>query len=946
MSGLSRDDAEEALLTRARARVARVRDAAGSESAVDEAAVWDVPLSRAQRRMWLLEQLSPGTDRYNVPIASRVRGPLDVDALGRALTALTARHSVLRTRFTTGPDGEPRQTADAPAPVPVEVVDRPDGAGADALVRAAAARPFELAAGPVLRALVVRHAAEDHTVLLAFHHIAVDGPSVALIADELTVLYGSLGSHEAEGGTGDPLPAAPQYAALARREWAVPAAALAHWRERLAGAAPVRLPRPEGADAGRHGAAVQAQPLPPNVLEPLRTLAVAHRTTLFTVVLTAAYAALMAGTGQQDLLIGCASTDRDLPEAAGTVGPCVNILPLRADLSGVTDFAGALERVREVLVTAQQHRHVPLDAIVDGLGAGSRDGDGTALVSVSVDLVGPAEVLRLPGTTAVPVEVPSATAKFPFALCVEETGDGQVRALAHHNLARVSPGAARALLASFAGLLAQAADDPATPLVRGRAAELYVRALPGVADVLSVGPDGPDGVLYVVPDGTAGLDAERLRAALRTRLGPAAAPGALTAVDTLPGADGGADDDGREAGGTEAVRAAFADLLGQPVHDDEDFFVLGGHSLLAVRLAERLREGFGVPMTGLDVMQQRTPGAVAALVRSRTADRAARERTTRPSPARSGATSSAEGAVLLTGATGGVGAFVLRELLARGTPVRALTRPESAHLLPLAGVEVVEGDLTDPDSLRAALRGTRGVIHAACTFTEPEVDRVAMAAMLDGWHDGPFVFISSTDAYGQPATADVTEDTPARGPHSGYGRAKLDCEELLLTAASTPDRPGRDWASVLRAPLVWGAHPRLREQLRWGATGSLYQAALAGRPLPLPPAHPDPDGGAWLGTAWVHAAALARASAQCLAAPLHGRANTVSGHLAWRDIAEELTRLLGTPSATASAEAEDRDLPVHLHRRRYRAERLAAVLAPGLGEDWRSALAETAGPER
>ncbi|MFZ3475660.1 condensation domain-containing protein [Streptomyces sp. 4.24] len=296
----------------------------------------------------------------------------------------------------------------------------------------------------------------------------------------------------------------------------MPAAALAHWWERLAGAAPVRLPRPEGADAGRHGAAVQAQPLPPGDLEPLRTLAATHRTTLFTVVLTAAYAALMAGTGQQDLLIGCASTDRDLPEAAGTVGPCVNTLPLRADLSGVTDFAGALERVREVLVTAQQHRHVPLD----GLDVGSRDGDGTALVSVSVDLVGPAGAPRLPGTTAVPVDVPSGTAKFPFALCVERYVPVLLRG--HHDLAWVSSHAARALLASFAGLLARAAADPATPVARGRAAEPYVRALPGIA---AVRPVGPDGVLFVVPDGTAGLDAERLRAALRTYLGPAAAPG-------------------------------------------------------------------------------------------------------------------------------------------------------------------------------------------------------------------------------------------------------------------------------------------------------------------------------------------------------------------------------------------------------------------------------------
>ncbi|MFD0385023.1 NAD-dependent epimerase/dehydratase family protein [Streptomyces stramineus] len=144
-------------------------------------------------------------------------------------------------------------------------------------------------------------------------------------------------------------------------------------------------------------------------------------------------------------------------------------------------------------------------------------------------------------------------------------------------------------------------------------------------------------------------------------------------------------------------------------------------------------------------------------------------------------------------------------MTALGRPVRALARPESAHLVSADGVEVAEGDLGDPDSLRAAVSGgVSAVVHAACTFTDPATDVAAMRALLDGWTRGPFVFVSSVDAYGRPPGPEVGEGEAAVRPVSAYGQGKLDCERLLLAAAGTRGRGG---ASAVRAPSCGGRTP-------------------------------------------------------------------------------------------------------------------------------------------
>ncbi|MFJ7589410.1 condensation domain-containing protein [Streptomyces sp. NPDC097617] len=970
------------------------RDTAGSVTTAP-AAAGVVPLSRAQRRMWLMERLGGAGDSYHVPFATRVRGPFDVAAFATALTRLVARHAILRTRYTER-DGEPHQEVlPTPRTVPVHVVDT-EPTNAPGLLRRETAQPFDLAAGDAVRALVLRHGPQDHTLLLTFHHIAVDGASLETVADELAVLYTA-----ATDGTGRNTPAAPpQYADHARREHeALPGfeAELNRWSDLLADAVPPRLPRPASAapqTAARPGAA-RSVPLAPAVPDALRALGAQRQATLFAVSLTAAFAALHRLTGDDDLVIGVAGTHRSGTAMRGLVGLCVNTLPVRVDASGDPSFAQLLRRVRDALLEAQRHRHIPFDLVLERLGAGARGADGTALVRVTSDVLGEPTVLRLPGTSAEYVDVPSDGAKFTLSYgLVPGDGTAQPRALVQYDPNALDDTVAEGALRDYAALLHAVAADPERPLstlllpgpndnssgprdgavpdgavpdgavpeddregalesaeAKGalngdhHPAAQALRAHPGVADATVVQPEQGPPLAYAVLHDSVGASGHELLGLLRRSLAPEAVPATVTLLDALPRSAAGPLDHAGLPGlpepsapsapsgpRAEAVKDTFTAVLGVAPSPDEDFFALGGHSLKAVQLAERLRTDLGLPVTGLDVLQARTPRALTALLDERAAQQSAAKAASRPAPR---TRDIRPGTVLVTGATGGVGAFVVRELAAQGRPVLALARPESAHLIATEGVDVIEGDLSDLAGLRDAVAQSDAIVHAACTFTRHDVDRAAMETMVDAWRRGPFVFVSSVDAYGHPGTDRVAEEAPPHEPVSPYGRTKLDCEAMVLRAAGTDGRGG---ASAVRSPIVWGAHDRLREQLRWGALGTLYQAAGQGRPIDLP--RPGTDGHGWYGAAWVHAAALARAVVECVDRPVHGVANACSGHVSWHDLAQDLTELLGTRAEFRVTGEVPQDLD---HRWHYDSARLARPLRPRPGEDRRTVLAEMIG---
>nr|BEK69969.1 hypothetical protein KPHV_71960 [Kitasatospora purpeofusca] len=911
------------------------------------------PLSHAQQRMWLMDRLGQGGPRYHVPLATRLTGPLDRDALATALTGLTARHHILRTRYG-HQDDRPHQEPAPSAPVPLPVRDAaPEDAAA--LLRAEAARPFDLAAGPALRALLLRHAPDEHTLLLTIHHIAVDGGSLPVLAEELAALYAAA----VEGRPADLPEPELQYADYARWERARDdrlAEAAAARAARLTGAGPLPLLRPVPPGTPERRAVLHSAPLTADTLDGLRRLGARHGATAFTVVLTAAFAALRAATGGSDLVLGCAGGHRSRPELRRLVGLQVNTLPVRARLpepDGDPAFTELLAVVRTALLDAQEHHEVPFDLVVERLGAAARGADGTPLLAVSCDLVHPAEPLTLPGLTAEAVEVDLGLAKFGLTLLVE---DGpRPRCLLQHDPAALDEATAARLHAVFADLLTAVATDADRPLSHLPGERLLderptdkrpvddqhpaVAALladPRVTDAaLHLAAHGP-ALAYATVSGPVAPSGAELRAALRRRLaGPEQLPLAVTLLDRIPRGSDGVLDPGRLPGAPtphlDTVREVFAELLGTRPSAEGDFFGLGGHSLVAVQLAERLRARLGLPLTGLDVLERRTPRALAALLAERAAERGSGAR--RPAAGTGTARAARTGTVLLTGASGGVGAALLQELVAQGRPVRALVRPESAHLVAGAGVEVAEGDLADPDSLRRAVEGAETVIHAACTFTEHGVDLAAMRVLVEGWRGtGGFVFVSSIDAYGRPEPGEVPEGGPSAGPLTPYGQAKLDCERILLDAA--PSAPGP--VAVVRSPIVWGPHRRLRDQLRWGATGALYQAALAGRPILLP----EPAAG-WAGASWVHSAALARAVTASLGDAPGRIVNAVTGHVSWAEFSAELVRLLGSSSTVAHGPDAEAEL---LRPWSYRADALAGPLAPEPGEDWRTVLAAMTAP--
>ncbi|MGI5451042.1 condensation domain-containing protein [Streptomyces sp. CA-243310] len=929
------------------------------------------PLSRAQRRMWLMERLGGAGDSYHVPFATRVRGPFDVAAFTDALTSLVARHGILRTRYTERA-GEPcQEVLPAPRTLPVPVVDI-DATHAPGLLRRESARPFDLAAGEAVRALVLRHGPQDHTLLVTFHHIAVDGGSLETVAGELAVLY----TAATDGTSPRTLAAPPQYADHARREHdALPGfgAELDRWSSLLADAAPPRLPRSEAAvvDTAVRPAAVRTVPLAPAVPDALRALGAQRNATLFAVSLTAAFAALHRLTGDDDLVIGVAGTHRSGSAMRGLVGLCVNTLPVRVDVSGDPTFVHLLDRVRAALLEAQSHRHIPFDLVLERLGAGARGADGTALIRVTSDVLGEPTVLRLPGTSAEYVDVPTDGAKFTLSYGLGLGDTARPVALVQYDGNTLDDAVAEAAVRDYAALLHAVAADPELALGRlplpepnhdavanqdadpdhdadpegaeadgdGHPAARALRAHPQVSDATVVRPAQGPPVAYAVLHDSVGPSGHELLGLLRRSLAAESVPATVTLLDALPRAAAGPLDQGRLPGSStpsapsgpraEAVTETFTAVLGVLPAPDDDFFALGGHSLKAVQLAERLRTDLGLPLTGLDVLQARTPRALTALLDERAARQSAAKAASRPAPR---SRDIRPGTVLVTGATGGVGAFVVRELAAQGRPVLALARPESAHLIAGEGVDVIEGDLTDLAGLRDAVAHADAIVHSACTFTRHDVDLAAMETMVDAWRRGPFVFVSSVDAYGHPDTDRVAEEAPPHEPVSPYGRAKLDCEALLLRAAGTEGRGG---ASAVRSPIVWGAHDRLREQLRWGAIGTLYQSAREGRPIELP--RPGTGGHPWYGVAWVHAAALARAVTESLDRPVHGVANAAGGHVSWHDLALDLTELLGTRADLRESDEVTRDLD---HRWHYDGARLARPLRARPGEDRRTVLAE------
>ena len=482
------------------------------------------PLSFSQQSLWLIERLQPAGGAYNLPTATRFEGALDVAALAAALAGLVHRHEALRTRFAET-DGEPWQEV-LPTPVagpPLPLADLsglPEGRREEEglrIARAEAGRALDLAAGPLLRAALVRLGPAEHLFLLVLHHAVSDGWSDDILLRDFAALYEA-------AATGRParLPRLPlqfaDYAIWQREHLRGEALArlLAVWHQRLAGVPPLDLPtdhrRPP---VWTFRGASRSLPLDVSATD-LDRLARTRDATSFMVLLAAFQALLGRYTSQEDFAIGTPSANRTRQEFERLVGFFVNMLPLRADLSGAPAFSELLIRVRATALEAFAHQDVPFELLVEDL-APERDLGRNPLFQAVFQL-GYAEPLAFPGLAARRFELGGSTAKFDLNLSVEQS-DGRLTLFCEYPVDLFEDTTVQRLLGHFQILLAAAIAEPGIaigdlPLLTAAERE---QLLAGFNDTGST--SGPDVCLHQLfeeqvartPDRTALVDPEGVR---------------------------------------------------------------------------------------------------------------------------------------------------------------------------------------------------------------------------------------------------------------------------------------------------------------------------------------------------------------------------------------------------------------------------------------------------
>ena len=427
----------------------------------------DPPLSFAQERLWFLYQLEPENPLYNVPCAIRIGGPLDVRALEQSINEIIRRHESLRTRFAVS-GAQPVQVIVPTLTIPMPVRDLEELPLAEREAEAArlageeARRSFNLGAGPLVRASVLRLAPEQHVLLLNIHHIASDETSRDIIQRELVSLYEAFAQ-----GKPSPLPELKtQYADYAawQRGWLQNGSLereLAHWRSRLEDApAVLELPTDHSRPAVQSfRGGNESLELDPAVAAALKTLSQREGATLFMTLLAAFNVLLARYSGQQDIVVGAPFTNRQRAEVEGLIGFFVNTVPLRSDLSGNPSFQELLQRVKTTALDAYDHRELPFEKLVEELRPKRNLGYNPlfqVLFAVQNDAPSTEQVA---GITLHLEDVNTGTAKFDLTCTCSPTDAGFTTSF-EYNTDLFESATIRRMMDSFHSILEAVASDP------------------------------------------------------------------------------------------------------------------------------------------------------------------------------------------------------------------------------------------------------------------------------------------------------------------------------------------------------------------------------------------------------------------------------------------------------------------------------------------------------
>jgi hypothetical protein len=386
------------------------------------------PLSFAQQRLWVIDQLDPHNPVYNIARATRMKGSLHIEAFRNSLDEIVRRHESLRTTFASR-DGQPVQVITESRTLVLPLHDLTDlsenerEAAARQISREEALLPFDLAKGPLVRAQLIRLAADEHVFLFTTHHIVSDGWSAGIFFQELGVIYEAFARCKASPLTELTI----QYAdyAVWQRQWLQGEtlnSQLAYWREQLKGApAVLALPtdRPRPGASSLRGAAERIK-IPVELVGALNALSRREDVTLFMTLLAGFQALLARYSGQEQIVVGTDVANRTTTEHESLIGFFINLLALKTDLSGNPTFRELLERVRKVALGAYAHQDMPFDKIVEELQP-ERAASHNPIVQVLFVMQNiPSSRRTLAGLDVSEFEMPVAFSKFDLAVFMAE----------------------------------------------------------------------------------------------------------------------------------------------------------------------------------------------------------------------------------------------------------------------------------------------------------------------------------------------------------------------------------------------------------------------------------------------------------------------------------------------------------------------------------------------
>jgi thioesterase domain-containing protein len=526
------------------------------------------PLSTGQERLWLMARLVSDSPLYNIAVAYRLRGPLDLGALERGIRCIAERHEMLRATFP-AEDDRPLELIgrDVPSAFLVsDLRDIPTGereARIDRLAAEAARRPFDLARGPLWRVEVLRWSDDEHDLVLAMHHIVSDAWSFYVFCRELAECYGA--SLSGRSSRLSDLPISYPDFARRQREWMsgrMYEEQLIYWRAHLGGEVPrLQLPtdRPDSA-AMIHRGAVQSLAIPARVVGALGKLSRRENATLFMALMAGFQALLYRYGGQEDLVLCTPASGRHRSGTRDLIGYFNNILPIRFDLRGDPPLVELVRRTRRVALDAYKHQDLPFQVIADSPNLRALS---LSRVLFSLDIEWPPK-LELPGLTSEGRAMRTGMSDFDLSVSLWEDGE-ELRGVLEYKTELFDEGTVARLIADYGEVLEAFADDPARPL----------SSLPAVTSPDTSGLVGPSG-----------------RAPAEYR--PPRLPSELRIIKE------------------------WEEILGiHPIGLDDDLFELGATSLAVAQLSERLRRVFRVELLLAEIFQARTVGRIAALVRDR-----------------------------------------------------------------------------------------------------------------------------------------------------------------------------------------------------------------------------------------------------------------------------------------------------------------------------------------